>query len=78
MRQLRAELELTLRDPDLIIRSNKDPETARIYQRWIADTAVGDKWVRVIVRFFDDGDAFVLTAFASNARESGERLWQKE
>ena len=78
MVNLRAELELTLQDPDLITRSNKDPERVRIYQKWIRNTAVGDKWVRVIVQFFDNGDAFVLTAFASRARYSGERLWSKE
>ena len=67
----------TLRDPDIVIRSNSARATARIYQKWMVGTAQGDKWVRVVVRVFADGDAFVLTAFTRNLMETGETLWRK-
>lgn len=77
MAELRETIDETLWDPDIVIRSNSTPERARIYQKWMVGTAQGDKWVRVVVRFFDDGDAFVLTAFTRNLMETGETLWRK-
>ena len=78
MAELRETIRETLQDPDIVIRSRQDPEAAAIYQKWIAGTAVGDKWVRVVVKFFDRNDAFVLTAFARNLMETGDTLWQRE
>ena len=77
MVDMRETIGETLRDPDIVIRSNSAPERARIYQKWMVGTIQGDKWVRVIVRFFADGDAFVLTAFTRNLMETGETLWRK-
>ncbi len=78
MVDMRETIGETLQDPDIIIRSNQDLEAAAVYQKWIEGTAVGDKWIRVVVRVFASGDAFVLTAFARNIMESGETLWQRE
>ena len=77
MAELRETIAETLWDPDIVIRSNSAPERARIYQKWMVGTAQGDKWVRVIVQVFADGDAFVLTAFTRNLMETGETLWRK-
>lgn len=78
MAELRETIGETLQDPDIVIRSRQDPEAAVIYQKWLAGTAVGDKWVRVVVKVFDRNDAFVLTAFARNLMETGDTLWQRE
>ena len=74
---LRAELELTLQDPEVVIRSTQYPDTARVYHRWFADTVVGDKWLRVVVNFTDSGGAFALSAYASRQVIPGEVLWRK-
>ena len=71
---VRAELDETLKDPDVIIRSMDDPARSRLYFKWFENTVVGDKWVRVVVKFLDDGDAFVLTAFVREILDSGEVL----
>ena len=78
MAELRETIRETLQGPDIVIRSRQDPEAAVIYQKWMAGTAVGDKWVRVVVKVFNRDDAFVLTAFARNLMETGDTLWQKE
>ena len=74
---LRAELELTLQDPEVVIRSTRYPDTALVYHRWFADTVVGDKWLRAAVNFLEDGDAFVLSTYASRRIVPGEELWRK-
>jgi hypothetical protein len=78
MAMMRSELEETLRDPDLIISSTRFPERVRIFHKWFDRTVVGSKWVRVVVNFLDNGDAFVLTAYADNEVIAGEELWRKE
>ena len=85
---MRAELDETLQDPDVIRKSDRDPNTvqpgAQIYYKWYVymraelNTVVGSKWVLVAVRFFDNGDAFVLTAFAPDEMKPGEEIWRKE
>ena len=64
--------------PYVIIRSMDDQARSRLYFKWFENTVVGDKWVRVVVKFLDDGDAFVLTAFVREILDSGEVLWRKE
>ena len=78
MIQLRAEVELTLQDPEVIVRSAQDRATVRIYHKWFEHTVVGSKWVRVAVKFLDAGDAFVLTAYTERGIMPGEVLWRKE
>ena len=78
MVDMREAIGETLRGPDIVIRSKQDREAAAVYQKWIEGTAVGDKWVRVVVKVLDGGDAFVLTALARNRMETGETLWQRE
>ena len=72
------ELAQTISDPELIIRSTDDPARTRLYFRWFEATDTGAKWVRVVVKFLDDGDAFVLTAFVRERPDSGEILWRKQ
>ena len=75
---MRAELYETLKDPDVIIRSTRFPDMVRIYHKWFVDIAVGNKWVRVVVMFFDYGDAFVTTAYAEYEIIFGGEIWRKQ
>ena len=63
MATMRSELVETLEDPDLVVRSTVDAEIGRIYHKWFQYTAVGSKWVRAVVYFITDSDAFVATAY---------------
>ena len=77
MLHLRAEVELTLQDPEVIIRSTRYPDTARIYHKWFVDTVVGDKWLRVAVNFLEDDNVFVMSAYANRRIIRGAELWRK-
>ena len=68
---------MTLQDPEVIIRSTRHPDTARIYHKWFANTVVGDKWLRVAVNFLEDGNVFVMSAYASRRIIRGAELWRK-
>ena len=68
-------LEETLRDPQLVVRSRTD-ETATLNYRYYSRTLVGGKWLCVVVKY-DDGDAFVLTAYLTDKPKQGEVLWRK-
>ena len=78
MVHLREELEETLKGPDLIIQSNVNPESGRVYHKWFEQTVMGSKWVRVVVYFLADDDAFVATAYVDNEVIAGEVLWSRE
>ena len=77
MVHLREEMDGTLRDPDVIVRSTRKPEIGRIYNKRYERTAVGSKWVRVVVYFIDASDAFVVTAYVDDDVISGEVLWRR-
>jgi hypothetical protein len=72
MEFMRSEVIEAIRNPETIIQSTGFPDTVRIYHKWFANTAVGSKWVRVFIRFFDHSVAFVLTAFAKNTVARGQ------
>ena len=78
MVDMRPQVTETLRNPDAIVRSNRFPYTARIYHGWFENTPIGSKWVRVVVNFVDNDDAFVLTAYAESEVIDGEVIWRKE
>ena len=73
---MRSELVETLEDPDLVVRSTVDAEIGRIYHKWFQHTAVGSKWVRAVVYFITDSDAFVATAYVHGEVIAGEVLWR--
>ena len=64
----------TLLAPEEIRRSIEDPETVRLYYKWYPGTGIGDKWIRVVVKFLPD-DTFVITSFASSEIQAGELIW---
>ena len=78
MVSMREELEETLKDPDLVVQSTVNQEFGRIYHKWYEQTVIGSKWVRVVVYFLADGDAFVATAYVDEEVIAGEVLWSKE
>lgn len=65
----------TLRSPEWVMRSASDPHI-RLYYRGYRATAVGDKYLCVVVKVAAD-DAFVVTAYLTDALKRGERLWPR-
>lgn len=68
-------LEEVLKTPDVIVKSNRDPAVL-LYQRRYLATPVSEKYLLVAVKIGAD-DAFVITAFFTDAIKKGERLWEK-
>jgi len=64
-----------LQEPDVIVQSQHDTEVY-LYHKHYAATPVTEKYLLVAVKVAED-DAFVLTAFFTNAITKGERLWEK-
>ena len=75
MADMRAEVEGTQGEPDLVRKSRSAPEHVRLYYRWFGTTPVGAKWVTVVVRILSAGNAFVLTAYATGQPKAGEEIW---
>ena len=67
----------TLQDSDVIRKSRSAPDTARLYYKWFDDTLAGPRWVCVVVKLLDDGDAFVMTAYVTSRIKEGEEIWAK-
>jgi hypothetical protein len=63
-------LEQTLREPELVRRSRSD-DTVILYYRQYFGTAVGDKWLCVVVKLLFE-DAFVITAYLTDKPKKGE------
>ncbi len=73
MTELADQLSGTLREPELVIRSNSDPSVQLTY-RFMPRTLVGPKWLCVVVKYTGE-DAFVLTAYLTDKPKKGEQLW---
>src|SRR5689334_8298261 len=73
MRGLEPELVRTISAPQCVIESVSDSD-ARLYYQWLTGTAVGDKYLCVVVKI-DPGDAFVLTAYLTDTIKKGRTLW---
>jgi len=76
MRELAAEVERVLREPQLVRRSRSD-EAVRLFYEFYAQTIVGGKWLCVVVKYLED-DAFVVTAYLTDKPKAGEDLWPKK
>ena len=75
MAAFREEIGETVREPDEIRRSLKDPERGRLYYKWYYGTIKGDKWVCVVVKMLP-GEAFFTTSYVTGRiQQRGERLW---
>jgi len=76
MKEMGAEIERVLRQPQLVRRSRSD-ETVRLFYEFYAQTIVGGKWLCVVVKYAEN-DAFVVTAYLTDKPKAGEELWPKK
>jgi len=65
----------TLQEPDKIVRSRTDSE-AELFYRFYPVTPVTRKYLCVVVKVLPE-DAFVITAYYTDAMKKGEVLWEK-
>jgi hypothetical protein len=73
MANMAAEIERTLRQPQMVRRSRVDP-AVRMFYEFYAQTMVGGKWLCVVVKYAGN-DAFVVTAYLTDKPKAGEDLW---
>ena len=59
-----------LSDPDEIRRSRKDPNVLLFYRE------SSPRWICAIIRR-QNGEAFLITAYPTDAIKAGERIWTK-
>ena len=62
MTTMLPELQETLEQPERLMIPGDETEAERRYYKWFENTIVGDKWMRVAVKYLKN-DAYVLTAF---------------
>ncbi len=68
-------LQMTLLVPQKVVRSRTD-ETVELFYRHYASTPVTRKYLCVVVKALTD-DAFIVTAYFTDAIKKGEILWPK-
>ena len=73
---LEAAIEMTLAQPERVVESFSDPDV-RLYYRFFAGTAVGDKHLCVIVKQ-TGRDPFIVTAYLTDKVKRGVLIWPKE
>lgn len=76
MRHQHEAIALTLKTPDMIVRSNTDA-TVALYYRFFETTPVTQKHLCVVVKAKQD-DPFVITVYFTDSVKKGEILWQKK
>jgi hypothetical protein len=74
MAGMELQISVTLKQPQLVRRSRSDDSTELFY-RFYTQTAVGDKWLCIVVKYLLD-DAFIVTAYFTDQLKKGEELWQ--
>ena len=65
-----------LASPETVVPSRVDAD-ARLYYRYYTGTAVGDKFLCVVVKLAE-GDAFVVTAYLTDQVKKGKQIWPTE
>jgi hypothetical protein len=73
MKDMAAEVERVLREPQLVRHSRSDA-AVRLFYEFYAQTIVGGKWLCVVVKYREN-DAFVVTAYLTDKSKAGEDLW---
>ena len=63
----------TLARPEMVVESLSDPQ-ARLYYRFFVGTAVGDKYLCVVLKGAGE-NAFVLTAYLTDKVKRGVGIW---
>ena len=75
MRNQLQEIEKTLLEPDIVVRSRTDPEV-ELFHRYYPSSPVSEKYMCVVVKASPE-DPFVITAFFTDKVKRGEILWEK-
>ena len=75
MTGMESAIEQTLIHPEQVVESLSDPQ-ARLYYRFYFGTAVGNKFLCVVVKI-TTGEAFVLTAYLTDRMKRGVLIWPK-
>jgi hypothetical protein len=75
LRRQIGKLEAVLQDPDVIVRSIRDPDV-HLYHKHYAETPVTEKYLLVAVKVREK-DSFIITAFFTDAVKKGETIWEK-
>ena len=73
---MESEIERVLQSPTEVRVSLSD-EGVRLFYEFYAQTQVGGKWLCVVVKYLPD-DAFVITAYLTDALKGGETIWPKK
>ena len=70
---MEPEIERTLIHPALVRQSRTDAD-AKLFCEFYSQTAVGGKWLCVVVKYLSD-DAFMVTAYPTDQPKAGTDLW---
>lgn len=73
MRGMEGAIAGALAHPETVIRSLND-RAVWLYHRYYQRTAVGDKWLCVVVKM-EVTDPFVITAYLTDRVKQGDVLW---
>ena len=71
-----GKIQDTLLAPDTIVRSRTD-SSVELFYRYYDTTPVTEKYLCVTVKVLTD-DAFIITAYFTDAIKRGEVLWKKK
>jgi len=70
MKKYEKETKETLREPDEVRRSRKDPAVHLYYRRY-------DKYFVCVLAKHLNGEGFIITAYLSNNVKKGDIVWRK-
>ena len=76
MADMEEAIQETLIKPQCVVHSRSDDE-AQLYYRYYTKTAVGGKFMCVVVKF-EIKEAFVLTAYLTDKIKKGEIVWTEK
>ena len=71
---MESQIADTLKQPQLVRKSRSD-DSAELFYRFYTQTAIGDKWLCVVVKYLSD-DAFIVTAYFTDKPKKGDDRWQ--
>lgn len=75
MREQEDKLAETLREPDVVVRSQSD-DTASLFYRLYPGLSIGDKYLCVVVKYAH-AHAFIITGYFTDKVKRGEVLWRR-
>ena len=76
MKGQKDKLTEALLEPNVVIQSQSD-ETVRLFYRLYKGTIVGDKYLCVVVKYPQTGNAFIITAYFTDKIKTGGILWKR-